>query len=367
MIGEVLEEISTDVTVITKAGYIQGENISRFLKLKEKHPEIEYVDHHEALKHSIDPLFLEDQITLSKKRLGIETLDSVLLHNPEYFLKNNPKDHDKYYERIKKAFKFLNDQVLNGSIKSFGVSCNTLVESEDHEEYTDLLKLWKAAEEAGATENFKYLQFPLNLVEMGAVRPRFDNLNLIQKAQSLGLITIGNRPLNAFTSSGLLRLAESEIDEEVIANSNKVYESAMENLNSKWALVRESEDDHLEELPLVNQISEIWDKQISKDAVEQIFYGHFFPLIAKIYGKDLTPEESSPYYDLFETAVENAKKNMNLRARSFMEQAEKAGLVNPSENTTAIRALEKYQETGIDIVLVGMRQKQYVKTLKAFF
>ena len=50
-----------------------------------------------------------------------------------------------------------------------------------------------------------------------------------------------------------------------------------------------------------------------------------------------------------------------------MEQAEKAGLVNPSENTTAIRALEKYQETGIDIVLVGMRQKQYVKTLKAFF
>mgnify|MGYP001204677204 FL=1 len=367
LIGEVLEEISTDVTVITKAGYIQGENISRFLKLKEKHPEIEYVDHHEALKHSIDPLFLEDQITLSKKRLGIETLDSVLLHNPEYFLKNNPKDHDKYYERIKKAFKFLNDQVLNGSIKSFGVSCNTLVESEDHEEYTDLLKLWKAAEEAGATENFKYLQFPLNLVEMGAVRPRFDNLNLIQKAQSLGLITIGNRPLNAFTSSGLLRLAESEIDEEVIANSNKVYESAMENLNSKWALVRESEDDHLEELPLVNQISEIWDKQISKDAVEQIFYGHFFPLIAKIYGKDLTPEESSPYYDLFETAVENAKKNMNLRARSFMEQAEKAGLVNPSENTTAIRALEKYQETGIDIVLVGMRQKQYVKTLKAFF
>ena len=247
------------------------------------------------------------------------------------------------------------------------MSCNTLVEREDHEEYTDLLKLWKAAEEAGATENFKYLQFPLNLVEMGAVRPRFDNLNLIQKAQSLGLITIGNRPLNAFTSSGLLRLAESEIDEEVIANSNKVYESAMEKLNSKWALVRESEDDHLEELPLVNQISEIWDKQISKDAVEQIFYGHFFPLIAKIYGKDLTPEESSPYYDLFETAVENAKKNMNLRARSFMEQAEKAGLVNPSENTTAIRALEKYQETGIDIVLVGMRQKQYVKTLKAFF
>lgn len=367
LIGEVLEESSKEVTVITKAGYIQGENIGRFSKLKEKHPEIEFVDHHEALKHSIDPLFLRDQIELSKKRLGLETLDAVLLHNPEYFLKSNPKEQDEYYSRMRKAFRFLNNQVKEGSIKAFGISCNTLIESEDHEEYTDFMKVWVAAQEAGASENFKYVQFPLNLVEMGAVRPRFDGLGLIQKAQSLGLTTIANRPLNAFSSSGLLRLAEYDIDEQLIANSNQIFEKTMKTLETKWALVRESDDDKLEELPLVNQVSEIWNKQISKDAVEQIFYGHFFQLVAKIYGKDLTPEESAPYYDLFEAAIENAKKNMNLRAKSFMEQAEKAGLVGPSEETVAVRALEKYRETGIDIVLVGMRQKEYVDTFRRYF
>ena len=49
---------------------------------------VEYAD---GLWHCIHPDWLADQLTRSLDRLGLETLDLLLLHNPEYFLADAAK------------------------------------------------------------------------------------------------------------------------------------------------------------------------------------------------------------------------------------------------------------------------------------
>ena len=45
----------------------------------------EIVEFNEKFWHCIHPEFLTEEITASMSRLGIETIDVYLLHNPEYF------------------------------------------------------------------------------------------------------------------------------------------------------------------------------------------------------------------------------------------------------------------------------------------
>lgn len=82
--GELKRE---NVFIITKVGYIQGKNLEIVTELENTNrafPEITY--YQEGCYHCIHPFFLEDQLEYSLKRLGLETVDVFLLHNPEYFL-----------------------------------------------------------------------------------------------------------------------------------------------------------------------------------------------------------------------------------------------------------------------------------------
>ena len=64
--------------------------------------------------HCIHPEFLADQLTRSLSRLGIETLDVCLLHNPEYYLLDaHERSHgtlerrrDEFYRRLGESFAF---------------------------------------------------------------------------------------------------------------------------------------------------------------------------------------------------------------------------------------------------------------------
>ncbi len=192
---------------MTKAGYVQGSAIDKISEFKE---DIEVVKFADGLWHSIDPRFLKTQIDQSLERMQVESVDALLLHNPEYFLKKNPDAKCEYYERISHAFAYLKTEVEKGRIKSFGVSSNTFVDPRQDETATDLEELIEAAKKTESLQHFKYIQFPMNLLEMGALQPQYEGKNLVQRAHEFGLITIANRPLNAFTSAGLLRLSDRE-------------------------------------------------------------------------------------------------------------------------------------------------------------
>ncbi len=66
LVGKLLQDFPREqVIVVTKGGYIQGENMK--LALQRKFPEV--VEYGEGLWHSIHPEFLETQITRSAERM----------------------------------------------------------------------------------------------------------------------------------------------------------------------------------------------------------------------------------------------------------------------------------------------------------
>ena len=370
LIGEVLKESERKPFIMSKVGYIQGVNLDVIKELNDKNLAIDdLVTINENLKHSIHPDFIEDQIKRSLERLGVETLDAYLLHNPEYYLKTEGSTKEEYYQRIKKAFDKMEDLVDRGLIHSYGVSSNTFIDPKEDHTSTDLDILVGAARNIRKNHNFRYIQFPMNMLEMGALERQYEGEHLVERANTFGIKTVINRPLNCFTEHGLLRLAEYSVDEKYSdeANAEDIFNKCIEPLVVKWLEVREDEHDKLFDLPLMKQINSIWHKQNSKDAVDQIFMGYFFPLVANIWGEDLSPKESQSFYDLYEHALEFSKANMNARAKQFAEQATNKGLLFESDKPLSQRVIEKYQTFGVDYILVGMRQEEYVDDLKEFF
>ncbi len=370
LIGEVLKESERKPFIMSKVGYIQGVNLDVIKELNDKNLAIDdLVTINENLKHSIHPDFIEDQIKRSLERLGVETLDAYLLHNPEYYLKTEGSTKEEYYQRIKKAFDKMEDLVDRGLIHSYGVSSNTFIDPKEDHTSTDLDILVGAARNIRKNHNFRYIQFPMNMLEMGALERQYEGEHLVERANTFGIKTVINRPLNCFTEHGLLRLAEYSVDEKYTdeANAEDIFNKCIEPLVVKWLEVREDEHDKLFDLPLMKQINSIWHKQNSKDAVDQIFMGYFFPLVANIWGQDLSPKESQSFYDLYDHALEFSKANMNSRAKQFAEQATNKGLLFESDKPLSQRVIEKYQTFGVDYILVGMRQEEYVDDLKEFF
>ncbi len=218
LIGSVLRELTEkgelrreEIVIISKAGYIQGQNLTR---LRQRNPGgdafPEIIHYQQGLDHCIHPDFLEEQLTLSLERLQCETIDYFLLHNPEYFLFDArrrgipPQEARKtYYERIDRAFMYLEQEVQRGRIQYYGVSSNTLPVMPTHYAYTDLDKLIELAGALGNKHHFRMIQFPMNLLETGAS----DHLLSVHSDK---IATVSNRPLNAYHHNQLVRLVSLE-------------------------------------------------------------------------------------------------------------------------------------------------------------
>lgn len=226
-----------NVVVVSKAGYIQGENmdIAREREQKEQ-PFPEVVKYQSGLWHCIHPEFLEDQITRSLARMHLDTLDIYLLHNPEYFLSNaaklrsfNPeKVRKEFYERIRRAFVKMENLADEGLIRWYGISSNGLPVSPDSPDFVSLARVWEAYEEAcrengktTAKGRFAVIQLPFNWVEHQAAtlannEYQGKQYTVLQLAQKLSLGVLINRPLNTIYDNRIfLRLARYGFKEGV--------------------------------------------------------------------------------------------------------------------------------------------------------
>ncbi len=211
------------VVVVSKLGYVQGGNLA-LAKAREAEgrPFPEMVRYMDGCWHCLHPEFLEDQLARSLDRLGLETLDVCLLHNPEYFLSDaahrglsaDPAAlavlRDEFYRRLLEAFRHLERQVAAGRLGAYGVSSNTVARPESAAEATSLPRMLDAAREAGgATHHFRVLQLPMNLLEA-------DGLGLLDLARRERLGVLVNRPLNAIAGAGMLRLADVEVPAPIV-------------------------------------------------------------------------------------------------------------------------------------------------------
>jgi aryl-alcohol dehydrogenase-like predicted oxidoreductase len=233
LIGNVLQKLISEeriildeIVVVTKGGYLQGENLS---SAKEKEstgePFPEIVKCAPELWHCIHPELLKEQLEQSLERLQLNKVDVYLLHNPEYFLTysditNETEKQNEYYRRIKQAFEFLEWEVKNGRISYYGISSNTFGESNDKNSFTSLEKVCGIASEISKDNHFAVIQLPLNLLEKGAALNTNQNGNtktLLQLAKEKNLGVLINRPLNAIENNKIKRLADFSVTE----NRNK--------------------------------------------------------------------------------------------------------------------------------------------------
>ena len=220
LVGGILRELvdagelaRDEVIVVSKIGYVQGRNYQLAREREaEGRPFPEMVKLEDGLWHCLHPDFLADQLGRSLDRLELDHLDLCLLHNPEYFLaeaarRGAPPAETKkeLARRFEAAFAFFEEEVSKGRLGAYGVSSNT-VARPDTPDGTSLESMLGAARAAGGeAHHFRVLQLPLNLFETEAA---LGEAPLLELARREAIAVLVNRPLNAFTTSGLRRLAD---------------------------------------------------------------------------------------------------------------------------------------------------------------
>ena len=112
--------------VTSKGGYVaedaekmisRNDEMQRMVA-KLKVPEEEIV---KETCHSLHPAFLKDQLEASLARLNLDTLDVYYLHNA--YEAHGPYNTDNvFFDRLAKAFEFLEAQVTAGKIRNYGLA-----------------------------------------------------------------------------------------------------------------------------------------------------------------------------------------------------------------------------------------------------
>ena len=219
LVGKVLKELAAsgevareDVVVVTKAGYVQGQNLREaHERRKLGDPWREMTEYSRDCWHCISPEFLADQLSASLGRLAMPRVDLLLLHNPEYFLSDAEhrrmpltEARDTFYDRIGRAFGQLEKEVAAGRIGAYGISSNTFVVPHDKADAVDLLRVLELA-----GPGFAAIQLPMNPVELGAREPihTVDGRSVLDVAREHELAVLVNRPLNGFKQGQLHRFA----------------------------------------------------------------------------------------------------------------------------------------------------------------
>ncbi len=233
--GELRRE---QVVVVSKLGYAQGETLERLRVADPAQQEVVQVDPHHW--HCIHPTFLREQLQHSLGRLGLERLDVLLLHNPEYAMATEDPDGEAVFDdRLRRAFAELETQVAQGRISAYGVSSNGFSEEVGQPRATSLRRMLElAAEVGGPQHHFGVAQMPLNLFELGALRRRGQEPSSLEIAarQDVGVLT--NRPLNAFVrrgeTSSLLRLADVPSSGASLDEARRLL-AGVRKLEAQWA------------------------------------------------------------------------------------------------------------------------------------
>ncbi len=404
LIGNILNDLiengsmkREDFFLITKVGYMQGNNYQFALKKKEQgNPFPEVVEFEKGLWHCIHPEFIEDQINRQLHRLDQNNngyINSYLLHNPEYYLKYariNAYDKEdarkNYYSRIKAAFLFLEEKVKEGKIKYYGISSNTFPLQSIMFDFTSLEKVYEIANEISPDNHFKFIQFPFNLIESGAYFEKNQCNNtqtVLEFALEKGISVVANRPLNAITEKGLVRLSDFSCDkfekEELLK-----YIELVSSMEEDFLVAAESnlflEENELKYLITNLNFGEIIKNNWDKFGTIEFLNEHIeFTFSYKLNGLiDFFEEKVKDDYfvDLFDRYVKFVFKLLNLVTHFYKEKANER-----SKHLHSIidKNLEKEFHTlslsqkavlviksvpGIESVLVGTRKESYVDDVK---
>jgi len=158
------------VVVATKGGFVPFDSAlpadprqwvyEQFIESGMAHPN-DFVANYQ---HCLAPDYLEAMIELSRRNLGVETIDIYYLHNPETQRINNTRE--TFRRRMLDAFEALEQAVERGAIACYGVATWTAFRSPpDAPDFLSVTELYGLAYQvAGDANHFRFVQMPYNLV-----------------------------------------------------------------------------------------------------------------------------------------------------------------------------------------------------------
>ncbi len=384
LVAKVLPDYPREkVIVVTKGGYIQGQNMA----LAEQHKFPEIVHYGPGIWHCIHPEFLETQIDLSLARLQQDHVDVYLLHNPEYFLddithrrKLTPADHDEFYRRIAEAFRFLEEKVAEGRIGWYGVSSNNYGQpafdvSQGSTTMTSVSRTLEQAQRLSPQHHFRVVQLPLNLYEGGgAMEKNNADETVLTFCSEHGLGVLANRPLNAFHRNQMIRLADwlqpgsaapgSERLKELVEPLRHLEEKFTRSLDDRVQLAgNESMSElFLRVVPQVESISQ-WQQVAGQNVIDPIraWIVQAGERFRQHPGWDAWQQD---LVKALNTLLEEVQDFLATRQQDVSDQVRTKLLAagypagDESLSRMALRVLAGLE--GLSCVLVGMRKPRYV-------
>lgn len=401
LIGNLLQEMfqrgelhRDEVVVVSKVGYVQGQNMTLARQNEaQRCPFPDMVKYMHGCWHCIHPEFLQDQLSRSLERLHLPSLDVYLLHNPEYFLsdikkrggKNLEAAREEYYRRIKLAFQWMEEKVAEGKIKAYGISSNTFPDPATDFEFTSLEKVIEIAESISPNPYFEVIQFPFNPYETNAYFEKNQSdrsQTILQLAVEKNIATLVNRPLNAVTNRGLVRLASfRETDEK------DIQDDFIEHLQDLSRLEQRFQDDILPEAPpevpkenlqnvfsVSQQLSdaleafqnwEQWD-HVKQHVVLPQRFSYLSYLNHKLDEDKVWLDWSDAYantlYEFLDTITKWYENQAQKRSKQISDKFDKLDRALRSSETLSQKTLRLLTSVrGVHCVLLGMRRTPYVE------
>jgi len=142
--------------------------------------------------HCMTPKYLAAMLEMSRRNLGLETIDIYYVHNPETQLA--AVERKEFLARMTRAFEFLERAVSNNKIACYGCATwNGLRAQQTERGWLSLDELLRVAREAGGDQHhFRALQLPYNLAMPEAVTlanqgTPTDKTTLVGMAKSFGM------------------------------------------------------------------------------------------------------------------------------------------------------------------------------------
>jgi len=152
--------------------------------------------------HVMSPEYLADQIDVSRRNLGLETIDLYYIHNPETQLERGTRE--AFYVRLKAAFAALETAVQTGKIAAYGTATwNAYRVQPGARDAVSLVEVLKVAEDVGGpAHHFRAVQLPFNLAMLEGLDP---GMQILDDKPAPALVAARSRGLMVFASASLLQ------------------------------------------------------------------------------------------------------------------------------------------------------------------
>ena len=156
--------------------------------------------------------YLEYELKNSLLRLNSEKIDLYYIHNPEFLLKK--VSYEKFIEVMNNVLSWIRLKIEKKEILNFGISTWDGFFENDISKRLQLEDFIRISKENKIIENFKFIQFPFNILKTDA----FTKATQIIQNKNISLIRAANYyNLNCFSSApyGQGKINEIELPDEI--------------------------------------------------------------------------------------------------------------------------------------------------------